>query len=311
MTYERIRQLSEYIPSTSDYYIGLSGQISSNEARDKLMNKFIWCYKDLAFGYHFVKKLIKDGKRLPACIDEPFLIDAYNYEKHGKIRYKNDDIVRAIALTIPCMRSEELALQAFLLKDISYEDIEGITSIPVSVIRYYENLFFNIRDRRSEALMIASTIYPSTRLVEYMDGYIRNEALSNIFLRSANKGSISDIKYMVGLTNSNANTGNTSEQSALSVEATLMANAAFLANVGLATQTTTASKKAENMLIAVKQSGAGTNTDSIENPMTFSSSIANMLMKDKAIEAQKKSEAFLRLSREDKSYEKTVDAVDV
>ena len=281
MDYKRLKELSNYIPFDSKYYIGLNGQVNSSNKRNILMNKFLWSYKDLAFGYHFVKLLIQTNTKLPAGVKETYLRDAYNYEKFGIIRPKDDSIVHAISLTIPCMRNEEVALQSFLLKDISFKDISLIMGIPESVIRAYEQLFYNVRDRKKDAMYLASVIYPQSRLVELMDSYMKNESMQNLLIRGGYNGNIDDIKYIFGLRCDSGLKETTPSQLAASFEASIMSNGAILANMGLASQKAIANSKAENFLIAAKQGGTDTDNGMLDSPASFGDALSRMIMEDK------------------------------
>ena len=70
MKFSRIQELSELIPKDSKYFNLL-------ESSDSGLNKFAYCYKDLAFCWHFVRSLEKHGK--PPTVTENYLVRAYNY----------------------------------------------------------------------------------------------------------------------------------------------------------------------------------------------------------------------------------------
>ena len=73
MTFERIRELIDYLPSTSSYF----REVLNYTAQVTAVNKFMCAYKDLSFGYKFIKALIKDNIKLPADVSEDYLRELY------------------------------------------------------------------------------------------------------------------------------------------------------------------------------------------------------------------------------------------
>ena len=192
MTFERIQELAQYLPEDSEYCNEILGHTKQITA----VNKFIRSYKDVAFAYHFIKTLVDTNKPLPAFVDEPELYDAYQFLRYNA--YK-PNVIFAISLTHPSNKSMEDVIKAFLITDEPYNKLANITGIPEEVLRLYEKLFFNVRDRKQEALFIANTVYPNTRMVELMDNYTRNEDFGKMLMRSAYNNGIEDAMYFSGL----------------------------------------------------------------------------------------------------------------
>lgn len=256
MTFERIKQLIDLLPSNSYYFrdvLNYTPQVTA-------INKFLCAYKDLSFGYHCIKAFVKDGIRLPATIVEKPLYDAYMFEQYG---LQNDNVVFAISLTHPSNRSLEESIKAFLLTDSSLEEIANLTGLSVDVLDYYEKLFFNIRDRRNEALFIANIVYPDSRFVELNDNYLRNEDSGRLLIRAAYNNGLADAAYFSGLkSESLMNSGASAITMATKLESLIMTNGYFLARNFVNTKSAGIAQ-ARNILIAAKQGGQ--DSSSIDN----------------------------------------------
>lgn len=252
MTFNRIQELVQYLPDNSSYFneiLGYTNQITT-------VNKFVKAYKDLQFGYKFVKSLVDVNIPFPAAVDEDILNDTFHFLKYNA--YK-PDIVFAISITHPSNKTLEDSIKAFLVTDESYDNLAKLTGISENVIRTYEQLFFNIRDRKQEALFIANTVYPDSRMVEIMDNYIKNEDPGKILMRSAYNNGIEDAAYFSGLkTDSILNNNDISSlELAQKLETALMANALYLCRNGFISQKSSGISHAKSLLIAAKQGGQG------------------------------------------------------
>src|SRR5438132_7925332 len=62
-----------------------------------------------------------------------------------------------------------------------------------------EALFWNVRDR--ERIYLCSLVYPETRLVEFVPGYVLNEDPMNLALRAALDYGIESVEEILGLKN--------------------------------------------------------------------------------------------------------------
>lgn len=250
MTFNRIQELVQYLPDNSSYFneiLGYTDQITT-------VNKFVKAYKDLQFGFHFVKSLADSDSAFPAVVDEYILNDAFQFLKYNA--YK-PDIVFAISITHPSNKTLEDSIKAFLVTDESYASLAKLTGLSEEVIRAYEQLFFNIRDRKQEALFIANTVYPDSRMVEIMDNYIKNEDPGKILMRSAYNNGIEDAAYFSGLKTDSILSNNdiSSLELAQKLETALMANALYLCRNGFISQKSSGISHAKSLLIAAKQGG--------------------------------------------------------
>lgn len=253
MTFQRIQQLISLLPDSSSYF----RDILSYTPQVTAVNKFLCAYKDLAFGYHIVKALVKDNCELPADITEGVLYKTYMFEKYGQ---PYDEIIQAIAFTHPSNKIMEDSIKAAIISMVPYKTLEKAYGIPKSVLEAYEQLFFNIRDRKNEALFIANLVYPDTRFVELSDNYLKEEDKGKLLIRSAYNNGLGDASYFMGLKTLDNITisGMNSVDAASQLEAAIMVNGLFLARNGALNARNSGVSQARNILIAAKQGGQDT-----------------------------------------------------
>ena len=288
MTFERIQELAQYIPDDSAY----CNEILGHTKQLTTINKFIRSYKDVAFAYHFLKTLVDNNKTLPASVDEPELYATYQFLRYNA--YK-PDVVFAISLTHPSNKNLEDVIKAFLITDESLDKLQVSTGIPASVLNLYEKLFFNVRDRKSEALWLANLVYPNTRMVEVMDNYTKNEDFGKLLMRSAYNNGLEDVMYFSGLKiESFVNSDSTlATDMAKKLETCIMANAYFLSRNGFLNSKSTGIGHAKGLLIAARQSGmdtAGADTEGIGG--VLGEQMMQSLLKIKGPEMQEKLELY-------------------
>jgi hypothetical protein len=291
MTFERIQELTQYIPEDSEY----CNEILGHTKQITTVNKFIRSYKDVAFAYHFVKTLVDKEKPLPAFIDEPELYDTYQFLRYNA--YK-PNVVFAISLTHPSNKSMEDVIKAFIITDEPFDKLAEITGIPEEVIRLYEKLFFNVRDRKKEALFIANTVYPNTRMVELMDNYTRNEDFGKMLMRSAYNNGIEDAMYFSGLKiESFINSDQTlAVEMAKKLETAILANGYFIARNGYLNSKTSGIGHAKGLLIAAKQSGMDNSKEDTEGVAgTLGEDMMKSLLTIKGPEMEEKLELYKQI----------------
>lgn len=259
MTFERIQQLIALLPDNSSYFrevLAYSPQLTA-------VNKFLCAYKDLAFGYHIVQAYVKDNVILSPYIDEQIIYDAYMFERFGEY---NEDIIHAISFTHPSNKNMEDALKAAIISSHSFEDISRIYGLPVGMIKAYEQLFFNVRDRKNEALFIANLVYPHTKFVELNENYLKEEDKGRLLMRSAYNNGLEDAAYFIGLKNMEnlMVSGMSSVDAASQLESAIMVNGLFLARNGGMNAKTSGLGQAKGILIAAKQGGQDTGNMDME-----------------------------------------------
>ena len=290
MTFKRIKELIDLLPATSSYF----REVLNYATQVTPVNKFMCAYKDLSFGYKFIKALIKDNITLPSSVTEPYLKELYFNEKFGDC--SNEDLLFALSLHHPSNKMMEDTIKACLITDSTFSDISTSLGIPEKVLECFEQLFYNIRDRKSESLFIASIVYPDTRMVELDKDYASNESFSKMIMRSAYNNGMSDALYFAGLKMSNnILNSNSAAVSASDLEAAIMSNAFFLAKNGFINQQVHGLSSAKGLLIAAKQGGAESTVGDEEGFTSIGESIWNTIQEIKGPEMQNKLDAIMEV----------------
>ena len=257
----RTAELIEYLPDPREDRANHFGQrIDDNRlksSRDKQLRKYSRYYKERKFGWKFIKSMIYQKKPLPPIADmsDEWLWRASRFETDP--RYKDKAIFNAVQLTYPDFKLTREALEGLLISNNSdIHKIAAITSINIDTIEAYEQLFFNIRDRRNEALYLAEIVYPNGRLVECMDNYLRNENLANLLMRAGYNNGMADVLHFAGAP-SNLMYSMLEVETAGKLEALIMANGFLIARNFLVNQSRDASGlfNARSLIQAAKAGG--------------------------------------------------------
>ena len=148
-TYESIQSL----PADSPAYGLKTRPLEAHQRCAVGLNDPAWGWR-IALGYH------RAQEPLPASIRDPHTRRAYHYLQG------NRDYQMALARGIrelPDYATLRNALQGFLCaRDISLEDIALQLGLELAVVKLYEGLFFNVRNREHSYGLNA--IFPQTRL---------------------------------------------------------------------------------------------------------------------------------------------------
>jgi len=260
MDFETIHRLAEYLPNNSPLFQRwsadeLAEDISFESSRADEIRRYITCYKNMQFGWAFVRQLITLDLPLPeiSTAEEP-IYRAYLFEKH---RHPDKELFEAVCLFHPAMRAQARVLNA-LLRDqqVVYKTIADRLGLKVEVVYLYEQLFYNVVDRRAEALFIATLNYPQTRAVENSDTYTRDVSVEDLLGRAAYNRGIDDAMYFVGLPR-NPYAGRTVPETSQALESQFLANGLFFAMNGYLNQEhgTAGLRAAKSLLSAAKMGG--------------------------------------------------------
>jgi len=285
MDFSRIYELCNLIPEDSNYFSGLNSVTSVDTTQDHAVCKFLLSYKDLSFGYRLVRSFITSGKRMPVTIADDSLRRLYNFE-----RYRLDDyhVLKTLALRDKSNIYAQNVLEALLITpNITIEDISKETGLEAEVVRLYEELFFNVLDRKHESMLIGEIVYPEHRLVEMFDNYLRNESLGAILKRTGYNNGVEDVLFLAGMRSSSnvLNASNITEQ-AVKLETAIMANGYFLARNGFLSQRNAVGvNNARNLIAASKQGGAESAEEDVEG---FGNSIIGGQLLEDAVASKRK-----------------------
>lgn len=204
----------------------------------------------------------QNGVRLPPHSewqDDTWFRQAYDWCVH---KIPDNAVSHAVMLLDEKMTYERQVIDALLLTpDSTIESVASRLALSQETVACYEQLFFNVIDRRHEALYIGRNVYPQTRLVEMMEGYIESEGLGMLLRRAGFNNGVQHVLHAAGLA---SGTGLLVEmngnQAASDLESLLMANGYFLARNGWINQRRHAHglAAARGLISAAKASGQAT-----------------------------------------------------
>ena len=290
MNFDRVYELVQYLPEDSEYFSGPNA-LSSVESNNELdVRKFLLAYKDLMFGYRFVKSLVKAKKKLPLVVKEKSLKNLYKFETR---KHKDRNIIHALALRDKSNKFYRNTLESlFLADDATYKVIAEKTGIKKEVVYLYEQLFFNVMDRKDDFAFIAETVYPEHRFVEFEDNYTKNESSNFLLKRSSYNNGIDDVLHLAGFKSENNIDANNVTENANRLESTILSNGYYLARNGYLNQrSSTGINNAKNIIAATKQGGGEAldeDTDGIAN-----SDIGSIFMEDAVSGSKQELEGML------------------
>lgn len=241
MTADRIHQLLKAVPEhlLSQFWFG--GKIkepSPYTGLDADCSRFALVYSDPAFGWKFARIVADFNLPFPAQVegDDEILYRAWLYRLNPR-RYRDQNVIRALELTSPAMSNIAFKLRALLVpRDSTIERVAAITGLEPQLIRTYELLFFNILDRKSDAVYLNQLVYPRGRMEEYFEGYLQSSSFEQLLRRAGVTNGLSDVSFLAGFNNDLVESI-TSADSAKQLEARLMANGFILARNGWVNQT--------------------------------------------------------------------------
>lgn len=258
MDFQTLYNLSEVVPKNSTYFDVFDTADNLNLTNSTEVNRFALCYKDLSFGWHFIKSFAESGKSLPNCVmDEETLIRAYNFERYGS---RDLEVAQAIAVetSIPTIRNTIVSL--LFAEDVSVEKISKIVNLPASVVRIYEELFYNILDRKQDAMFVAGIIYPETRAEEFDINYSKNVDPVTLLMRVGYNTGVNNVLALAGFRENFVEYSDTAN-STNKLEGAIMSNALFMAQCGfLNSRESTGITNAKNIMAAAKHGGGDENT---------------------------------------------------
>lgn len=237
-------------------------------------DRFAICYSDPAFGFKFVRTLVQHDLPLPAQLDgdDEILFRAYLYLCNPGV-YRDELVIGALAMTAPAMRSSESKLQALLVaKDATPERVGAILGLPPRFVRTYELLFFNILDRKDDAMYLNQLIFPNGRIDEYFDSYLEGSSMRSLMMRSGIDNGIDEAAFMGGFNRSLVD-GISAAQSAKQLEAIMMAQGYIMARNGWHNQSRNAQALTNARSLIQAGKIGGTETSGGQSEMVYMANV--------------------------------------
>jgi hypothetical protein len=259
MTKDRIRELARLIPEDSQYFRETVDAVQDTTQGRTIVKDNIVIF-DPAFGWHFVKAMSQGGRALPLWINEDYLRRAYQFER-GK-NSRDFAIVEAVGLNHPRNYYRKAIFQAALITETPFLALSERLGYEEDTIRAFEQLFFNVRDRKHEHVYIGALTFETGVLVELMPNYLMREAVGTILIRTAARHGLEATLSLAGLTPGRMLSQEVHDN-ASKIEARIMENALQLADYGLLNQRTPGISNAKGLIQAAKASGQQTKTQEL------------------------------------------------
>lgn len=106
--------------------------------------------------------------------------------------------LQSMILSYKCTTSDPAEKTRLLYAHLRY--IADFLGIPYEVVEAYEILFFNVLDRKDDALFIAHEVYPGTRFVEFQETYFTHTSLRDLVRRAGyNHRDTQMTAYLLGI----------------------------------------------------------------------------------------------------------------
>lgn len=224
-------------------------------------HRFSILYSLTDFAWRFAGISAKHDIPIPGFVAESdeILWRAYLYNVNPRT-YRDQHIIAAMELNHD--RSGDMAgkLKALLMaRDSSPSLVARHCGLHERTVRCYEQLFFNVYDRRDEALYVSRILYPDGRVSEFLPDYIDRVPHGTLMMRGAHNNGIRDALHMAGMTNTLGD-AMSSAQSAKDLEGVLMATGYLMAKNGWINADNAGSLMHARQLIAAGKIGGQDNS---------------------------------------------------
>ena len=267
MTAAKIQLLCHYTPDRPDTLAvdSFDGGVQVDDIRmhDPLTVKLMTAYKNLRFGWDLVKDLVTRRAPLPEILDpeDEWVVRAYMYATNGR-RFNDQHVRGALALASPHMKHTRDIMHGLLVcRDTGVDEAAHHMQIHRDTVACYEQLFFNIVDRKKEAAFLSEKLYPDTRFVEVVTHYMEHEDLGRLLMRMGYNNGPEDVLYFAGFRPEALKKLDARDIPA-KLEALFAANAFLYLRTGFANQNIQAVRDGKNLLAAAKQGGEDVNAKS-------------------------------------------------
>lgn len=252
----RILELVDSIPPASKIYMdakpGIPGATALTAA-DQMVHRQAHALLDPSFPWHYAQAFAQLRQPLPALVHEPFIKQAHTHLLHNA---SNDDIAGAQVIQHPRWTTKRGFLEALLLlPNLRLDEVAQHTGLPVAVVLAYEQLFWNVRDRLNDPLLMNELCYPETRQVEYQADYWNNAEPRDLMLRAAFKNDLDTVLQIFGTRTSREE--QPSETSAKKVKTSIMAEADFVIRAGGCCSKVPVLDAARRMIAATEKHAVG------------------------------------------------------
>lgn len=232
------------------------------------VQRFVQIYENLAFGWTIAETLAKRNAPWPLSVTgaDQWVHRAYLSRLYPS-RYYHPHIAQAYALAQePLKRAGRILRSMLLVGETSYRKISKETGVAVGVVEAFSTLFFNVKDRLEDnRLLIANIVYPETRIVTWLEDYIKTSGICDLLMRAGyDSQSLHAVAYISGMDPSSyIDQVSADPDSKDRVEKSMTGAAYVLAAAGLTHQPMLGMRNYKSLLIADKQGNAPPQQDPV------------------------------------------------
>jgi len=227
MNKARIIELVGTIPRKSKIYAEVKADGAPVEC-DVQIHRRACALLDPAFPWKYAQAFAQLRQPLPAIVDEHYIRAAH---AHLSGRIINDEISEAQVMQHGRWATKRGFLEALLLlPNLRIDEIAVQAGLSVSIVMTYEQLFWNVRDRRSDEMFVNEICLPNTRLNEYRDDFWETVQPRDLMLRAAFNNDLQTILQIFGTRTPVPE--QPADASAKRVKSRIMADAEFVVRAG-------------------------------------------------------------------------------
>ena len=259
MTAETIDRMAWYMPYSKETLdLPADPSIDTGGLDLRRISHYLHCYGNLAFGWKLAYTLARSGHPFPPGLEGR---DLWVYRAYlWAAGYSQDPFVEA-AMGLNFRRTSGTCdkLNAILVaRDGSPAAASAVLGMDMRLVTAYETLFYNVTDRRDEGRFLSEIVYPQGRYVELLEGYLRDESMGRLLMRSGYNNGLRDLLYMAGMPGTSLESSFTSAEQGDKLESYIMLNGYALARAGLLNQHGVPGlSHARQVMQAIKQGGDG------------------------------------------------------
>jgi hypothetical protein len=246
----------------------LTGDRRWSPLHDAARDRFLATYIQTNFGYYIALQFA--NRRLPFPLTlmgrDQWVYKAYlmkldpwaNYDRHVAEAYHLATYVKGAPHLGQHLKAMLLSFKDHTTPEAHLEAVSRRTGVSVATLDAFEILFFNVIDRRDDALYMASEVYPDTRIVEFDENYMRNSTHADLIKRVAYNHRDMDLTaYLAGLgDHTYLRRLAASDDREADLTRYLMGNGLILAHTSLLNQRSIGMSRVSSLLAASRQSGA-------------------------------------------------------
>lgn len=234
---------------------------------DAARDRFLSTYIRTNFGYYIASQFA--NRRLPFPITlmgrDQWVFKAYlmkmdpwrNFDRHIAEAFHMSQFFKDSPNLGQHLKAMLLSFRDHATATEHIQDVHQRTGVSIATLDAFEILFFNVIDRRADALYLASEVYPDTRLVEFDENYLKNSTHADLIKRVAYNHRDMDLTaYLAGLgDHTYLRRLAASDDREADLTRYIMGNGLILAHTNLLNQRSIGISRVSSLLAASRQGG--------------------------------------------------------